>query len=325
MCERALSLIIALVATGACGEGGESGEGTDSEAEMPFVQPGLDDPTARQMTKAGSWYPEDHEELDADVMALIDGIGAGEVRPACAMLTPHASLKFSGPTAAEAFARVEIPDRVIVLAPDHWGEGAPAAIWNEGPWLVPGHAIAIDQELVAEVWEALPDLQADRVPFENHEEEMQLPFVQLLHPDVTIAPVAIYDNSRNHFKDFDVARIEQWGTALADVIGAHAEAGEHVMLLTTTDLVHHETEALAEEQDPAMLELVAALDVEGLYTYVTENEVSVCGEIPTAIMMVVVRELGGSGIEIIARGNSLHANPDDTDVIGYPAAAAWME
>src|SRR5688572_16157214 len=157
MCERARSLIIALAAaTGACGDGGEAEMATDSEAEMPFVQPGLDDPTARQMTKAGSWYPEDHEELDADVMSLVDAIGASEVRPAFAMLTPHASLKFSGPTAAEAFARVQIPDRVIVLAPDHWGEGAPAAIWNEGPWLVPGHAIAIDQELVAEVWEALP-------------------------------------------------------------------------------------------------------------------------------------------------------------------------
>jgi hypothetical protein len=42
-------------------------------------------------------------------------------------------------------------------------------------------------------------------------------------------------------------------------------------------------------------------------------------------MMVVARELGATGIEIIARGNSLHANPDEADVIGYPAAAAWME
>src|SRR5690606_39173706 len=103
------------------------------------------------------------------------------------------------------------------------------------------------------------------------------------------------------------------------------DAGEHVMLLTTTDLVHHETVALADEQDPALMGFVSALDVEGLHAYVTENEVSICGEIPTSIMMIVARELGATGIEIIARGNSLHANPDEADVIGYPAAAAWME
>lgn len=293
--------------------------------QMPAPQPGADDPTARQWEKAGTWYPADPDELDEDVGALLDAIGATEVRGAHVMLTPHASLRFSGPTAAEAFARVDIPDRVILLAPDHWGDGEATAIWNEGPWLVPGHAIEIDQVLVAELIEALPDLAPDRVAFENHEEELQLPFLQLLRPDVKIAPIAIFDNSRNHFKDFDVARLEQWGTAIASVIRAHAEAGEHVLLLTTTDLVHHEEATLAAEQDPALLEYVSALDVEGLHGYVTQNEVSICGEIPTSIMMIVARELGASGIEILAQGDSLHANPDEADVIGYPAAAAWME
>jgi AmmeMemoRadiSam system protein B len=332
MCERpwkrwgagALGLGLALVQSAACGSS-EPDESGDTGMAMPEPQPGADDPTARQMEKAGAWYPEDPDVLDTDVSALLDAIGTQDVRDAYVMLTPHASLKFSGPTAAEAFARVAIPDRVILLSPDHWGGGAPAAVWNEGPWLVPGHAIKIDHDIVAELTAALPDLAPDRVPFSNHEEEMQLPFLQLLHPGVTIAPIAIFDNSRNHFKDLDVARVEEWGAAIAGVIRAHAEAGEHVMLLTTTDLVHHEEVALADEQDPALMSYVSALDVEGLHAYVTDNEVSICGEIPTSIMMVVARELGATGIEIIARGNSLHANPDEADVIGYPAAAAWME
>jgi AmmeMemoRadiSam system protein B len=153
---------------------------------------------------------------------------------------------------------------------------------------------------------------------------MQLPFLQLLQPEVTIAPIAIMDNSRNHFRDFDAARIDAGGSAIAGILEAHAAAGAHVLLVATTDLVHHEQLALAEEQDPAMLEMVAALDIDGLYQYVTEDAVSICGEIPTAIMMSVVSKLGGTQIEILARGNSLHANPDEADIIGYPAAAAWM-
>ncbi len=293
------------------------------DAGEPFVQPGADDPTARQMEKAGSWYAADHDDLDDAIMEMLDEVAADGVRPALAILTPHASLGYSGPTAAEVYARVELPDRIIVLAPDHWGDGAPTAVWTDGPWLVPGHAIAIDDALVAELQAALPDLQPDRVAFENHEEEMQLPFLQLLHPEVRLAPIAITDNEHRHFENFDLSRIDEWGTAIAGIIEAHAAAGEHVMLLATTDLVHHVPLTQADEEDGYVLDRVAAGDIEGLYDYVRDREVTTCGEVPTAIMMSVVTKLGGS-IEILANDNSLHANPDETDVIGYPAAAAWL-
>jgi AmmeMemoRadiSam system protein B len=296
-----------------------------TSAEEPFVQPGADDPTARQMTKLGVWYPEDHQQLDDDVIDLLDAVDAPEVRRARAILTPHASLRFSGPTAAAVYARVEIPDRIILIAPDHWGDGEPAAIWTDGPWLIPGHAIEVDHELVAELQTALPDLVPDRVAFEHHEEEMQLPFLQLLAPEVKIAAIALMDNSRNHFRDFDPERIDEWGTAIAGIIQSHAAAGEHVMLLATTDLVHHVELATADEQDPYMMDRVAALDIDGLYDYVTAGEVTICGEIPTSIMMSVVTKLGGTSIEVLALGNSLHANPDEADIIGYPAAVSWME
>lgn len=293
-------------------------------AEEPFVQPGADDPTARQIEKAGGWYPADHRDLDEAIMSMLDEVEADTVRPAHAILTPHASLGYSGATAAKVYARVEIPDRIILLAPDHWAQGEPAAIWTDGPWLVPGHAIAIDDALVDELRTALPDLQPDRVAFENHEEEMQLPFLQLLHPEVRIAPIAVTDNEHRHFEAFDPERIDAWGTAIADIITAHADAGEHVMLLATTDLVHHVPLAQADEEDAFVLDRVAAGDIQGLHDYVVDERVSVCGEIPTAIMMSVVGKLGGN-IEILARDNSLHANPDETDVIGYPAAVAWRD
>jgi hypothetical protein len=287
------------------------------------VQPGADDPTARPWAMAGSWYPEDPDRLDDRVGELLGEIDAGEPRPALAILTPHAGLETSGPTAAEVFARTRLPDRIILLAPDHWGDGAPAAIWTDGPWLIPGHAIAIDGELVAELQAALPELEADRVPFENHEEEMQLPFVQLLRPDTRIAAIAIVDNSRRHFTGFDVDRVIAWGEALAGVLRAHAEDGEEVLLLTTTDLTHHETLAVSDEQDPELLARIGALDVEGLHDHVTGGAISICGEIPTAIMMAALRSLGRDSIDIIARGSNYHRSGDPDDVVGYPAAAAW--
>lgn len=287
------------------------------------VQPGADDPTARQWAMAGSWYPEDPDDLDDRVSRLLDDVGADEPRPALAILTPHAGLSASGPTAAEVYARTELPERIILLAPDHWGDGAPAAVWTDGPWLVPGHAIAVDDDLVGELQDALPDLVADRVPFDHHEEEMQLPFLQWLRPEARIAPIAIVDNSRRHFAEFDVERIGAWGEALAAILTAHAEAGEPVLLLTTTDLTHHQTLEVSDEQDPTLLDHVAALDIEGLHAYVTGEEITMCGEIPTAIMMATLRALGRESMEIVSRGNNFHSSEDPNDVVGYPAAAAW--
>jgi AmmeMemoRadiSam system protein B len=289
--------------------------------EAAWEQPGADDPTARPWQMAGDWYPEAPDELDDAVADLLGAVDGGDPRPALAILTPHAGLRSSGPTAAEVYARALIPDRVILLAPDHWGGGARAAVWTGGPWLVPGHAIAIDDELVAELRAALPELEPDPVPFDHHEEEMQLPFLQWLRPDARIAPIALYDNSRHHFDGFDVARVTAWGEALAGVLAAHE--GERVLLLTTTDLTHHETLEVGQREDAALLDEIGALDVDGLYEHVTGGSVSMCGEIPTAITMAALRALGASSMEVLARGNNLHAGGDEGDVVGYPAAAAW--
>ena len=285
-------------------------------------QPGARDETARRWELAGDWYPASPGDLDDAVGDLLDAVDA-EPRPALAVLTPHASLPVSGPTAAEVFARIELADRIILLSPDHWGDGEPAAIWTDGPWLVPGHAIEIDHDLVAELRDALPDVAPDRTAFGNHEEEMQLPFLQYLHPDATIAPIALFDNSRRHFQGWEIERIQAWGDAIAGVVAAHREAGEDVTLLVTTDLTHHEVLEIGDEQDAALMSRIGALDVEGLFGDVTDGQISICGEIPTAILMAALRALGRDSIEVIGRGSSYLHNGDEDDVIGYPAAAAW--
>ena len=297
---------------------------SDDDVMEPFEQPGLDDPTAREWVKAGNWYPEDHLELDLAVEELMAEVEA-EPRRAIAILPPHASLRYSGPTGKEVWARVEIPDTVFILAPDHWGDGERAAIWTEGPWLVPGHAVELEQNLLAKTQSALPDLVSDRVAFSHHETEMLLPWLTTINPDVKIVPIAIFDNEHNEFPDFDVERIEQWGIAVAELLRAEQDAGREVLLIGTTDLVHHETLEVADEHDAVMMDLIVDLDVQGLYDYVTDNEVTICGEIPVSIMMVVLRELGVDRMELLERGNSFHVQMDDTDIIGYPAAAAWAD
>lgn len=295
----------------------------DGGGDDDFVQPGQDDPTARQWEKAGAWYPEDRHEIDDAVGELIAEVTGVTPRRAAAIMPPHASLRYSGPTAKEVWARTQIPDTVLILAPDHWGDGEHAAIWTEGPWLIPGHAVEIDHALVASVRAALPELVPDRVAFSHHETELLLPWLTTLNPDAKIVPIAIYDNEHHEYPEFDMPRIEAWGLALAELLRQEQAAGREVLLIGTTDLVHREPLAVAEEHDAALMDFMAALDVQGLYDYVIDFDVTICGEIPVSIMMVALRELGHTSMELIERGNSLHISMDEDSIIGYPAMAAW--
>ena len=304
--------------TGSAGGGSDSGAGGDE----PFVQPGLDDPTARMWTRAGEWYPDDPDELDREIAGMMRAVEASP-RSARAILTPHAGLRFSGPMAAEAWARVSVPDRIIILAPNHWMDGVEVALWTDGPWLVPGHALGIDADLTARLQELEPSLERDREAFIHHEVEMNLPFLQYVNPDVEMVVAAWRDNQDWDFRDFTLEEVQAAGLAVAQLIEEAEADGEEVLLLMTTDLVHYVSLEQAEEEDPILMDHITALDVEGLYEAVQEQGLSICGEVPTAIGMEALRALGYSRFDFSKRTTSYDVSGDETRVVGYPAGAVW--
>ena len=306
------ALLITIVSVGCAPIKGRVDSGT-------ATQPGLDDPTARMWTRAGAWYPEDPNTLDRTVQALLDYTGASRQGRARALLTPHAALSYSGAVAAEAWARVEVPESIIILAPSHWDEGEPLAIWTEGPWLVPGHAIQIDRSLTTRLAELDPTLVSDRAAFDHHEVEMNLPFLQAANPDAHITVVSYRDNQDWTFLNMDLAQIEAAGQAVAQAVREREAEGDDVMLLITTDLTHYQPRTVADRDDPAMLDLIATLDVEGLYTTVREQHMTICGEVPAAVGMVALRELGVGSFDMTTRDTSDRVTGDPTDVVGYPA------
>ncbi len=79
---------------------------------------------------AGSFYPGEPEQLARDVAALM-GTSAGTsgaagpedrtgpASPALGLLAPHAGYVYSGAVAGATYARVEVPERAVVLCPNH--------------------------------------------------------------------------------------------------------------------------------------------------------------------------------------------------------------
>ena len=294
---------------------------TWSDDEAP--QPGADDPDARHPVRAGRWYAETPSAVDKRVDGLLEKTGASVEGTPYALLTPHAGIAYSGYVAAEVWARVALPDTLIVLAPNHWDEGERLAIWPKGPWLVPGHALQTDDELTARAQHWMPALVPDREAFAHHEVELQLPFIQRARPDVRLVTMAFRDDEESELAHVSTQEIDELGKGLAGFLRELEDQGREVALLFTVDLVHYQPVEVSDRHDPAMLELIAAYDVEGLIDYVTTNEVTTCGQVPAAIAMTALRELGREPLDWTTRGSSLHKGRDRGSVVGYAGGILW--
>lgn len=138
-------------------------------------------PGTRPPAVAGRFYPRDPAELARTVDRLLDAVRPPTGEPlAPAYLVPHAGYRFSGPTAAQVFARLrrhaaEVR-RVVLAGPAHFVPtvgcvaAAGPAVWAtplgelpvEDPARLAGPGVTID----------------DRPHAPEHALEVQLPFLQ---------------------------------------------------------------------------------------------------------------------------------------------------
>ena len=111
-------------------------------------------------------------------------------------MSPHAGWRYSGALAGKLFAGVVVPERVLVLAPNHTGHGPRASIWSgdgaASSWRLPG-AGRPDRRRVRRVAAgggAL--LRADREAHEEeHAIEVLLPLIAVRQPKLRLAAVVL--------------------------------------------------------------------------------------------------------------------------------------
>ncbi len=330
---RGVGLLAGVVlAIGLVGCGGEAlvpgdkeagGQETPKEKKIKGPQVGEDIPGARPAGRAGEWYAGDPEKLDAQIEGFIQTSGAKVEGKPRAVLTPHGGVKHSGLMAGEVWARVEVPPVVVVLSPNHFPDGARLAIWTEGPWLVPGHALNVDPELTALARKHMPQLVPDRAAFSHHETEMQMPFLQYKRPDVRLVLITLRDSEKSHFQGTTRAEIDTLGAGLAAFLQELEATGVDHMLLLTTDLAHYVPLAQEQAEDGQLMSYITQYDVDGLYNYVTQEKVSICGEFPAAVAMTALKTLGRPPMQWHKWGNNFHTSKKTDRLVGYPGGILW--
>jgi len=274
----------------------------------------------RPAAVAGSFYPASAEELKR---ALEDSFIAsplgprGKSSPSPALLggmVPHAGYVYSGPCAAHFYAAVG-PDvrRVVLLGVNHRGMGAKAALSPADHWETPLGKIAIDRELEEMLAGQVDFLEPDERPhFKEHSIEVQLPFLQSVLEEFTLLPVALSYLSEGECRTL--------GQAIARLYRAESSAEKKILILASSDLSHYLSPKETERLDRMALERVLALDPPGLLKTVEEEDISMCGVLPTAVFLFAANALGASRARLLKHCHSGDVVPM-REVVGYASVA----
>jgi AmmeMemoRadiSam system protein B len=232
-------------------------------------------------------------------------------------MVPHAGYVYSGPCAAHFYAALDRSiQRVILLGVNHWARGHRAALSPWVSWQTPLGEVAVDS--------ALNDFIAARVKFltrdngahaQEHSIEVQLPFLPSVLDDFSFVPISL--------SQLDAAECAELGSAVAAACKAELEAGRKTLVLASSDLSHYLSASETEELDRLALERIIALDPAGLLEVVTEKAITMCGVLPTVVMLHAARSLGATGARLLKHCHSGDVSPMKK-VVGYASVAVEL-
>jgi len=244
---------------------------------------------------AGTFYPSDGEELAATVDRLLAASAPAHANAPAprAFVVPHAGYVYSGPVAATAYVRVreDARRRVVALGPSHWTRLHNLAASDAQAWRTPLGDVPVEPPPAG--------IPLDGSAHEReHAIEVQLPFLQRLHHDLRVLPIAVGPGSAERAADL----LEPlW-------------ADESVLLLCSTDLSHYLDRATAQRRDRRTAAAVVGLDVDQL------GPRDACGVHALRALLMLTRRHGGA-VELLDLRTSADTAGDAHRVVGYGAFA----
>lgn len=261
--------------------------------------------SVRTPAVAGMFYPGSERELSRAVDQLLLADEPTHVPIGC--IVPHAGYVYSGGVAGHVLAHLEIPERVVLLGPNHTGAGRPVAVAPEAAWATPLGDVPIDDTLRDAALNHLPHAELDAAAHRReHSLEVQLPFLQARRPDVRMVPVSLI-----HLPLEDCLEL---GRALADIIET---ADGPVAVIASSDMTHFESDDAARKKDRLAIDAALNLDPGALYETVHREGISMCGVIPATVMLESARRLGAQTAHLIDYATSADASGDRSSVVGY--------
>ncbi|MDD5097043.1 MAG: AmmeMemoRadiSam system protein B [Candidatus Omnitrophica bacterium] len=261
----------------------------------------------RKPCVAGQFYPGTSEELNEIIASFVDKATLKQEVIGC--ILPHAGYIYSGRVAAQTLATVKIKDTIVLLGPNHTGQGETFSLCCQGYWQTPLGNVGLDKGLASLFLSKSKYLKDDCLAhLDEHSLEVQLPLLQYFKKDFKIVPIAI--------KSQDLSQLQGLAQELANVIQEN-NLGDSVMLIASSDMTHYEPQKIAQKNDGLAIKEIIALNENKLQEVISEFSISMCGFAPVAVLIKAAKLLGSQKGRLIKYQTSGDATQDLSSVVGY--------
>lgn len=263
----------------------------------------------REPKFANKFYPEKPKALISMLQDLYNRVEFSHKKiRAKGILLPHAAYHYSGQVAMSVLKCIEIPENIIIVAPNHNGLGEDVNIITEGRFITPIGDVSINSDIAKDITKNIPEVQEDiKSHLIEHSIEVQLPLLKYLRNDIRIVPILIKKLSS-----------EKLTKLISDFINfLNNNIITDILLISSSDLSHYEVYEETIRKDKLLLKHIEQMDIYGLKKVIDEEKISMCGYECTALNIELCRALGATQ-GIIKRYDTSSSNDANYEnVVGY--------
>lgn len=260
----------------------------------------------RKPSVAGYFYPSNAKKLHETIGRMVDS--KAEAKKAICIISPHAGYEYSGGVAGRVFSSVELPEKFVIVGPNHREVSEELAIMKTGTWETPLGDVPIDESLAELIMKQTEIIVEDERSHQlEHSLEVQIPFIQYFKKNISIVPISIA-----YYTAYE--ELEELGKAISQAI---RKSSHEVLIIASTDMSHYVSQEEAREKDFLAIERILQLDAKGLYEVVKREHISMCGFQPTTAAIIASKDLNAEKAELIRYQTSGDVSGNFSEVVGY--------
>ncbi|MBD3259807.1 AmmeMemoRadiSam system protein B [Candidatus Woesearchaeota archaeon] len=258
----------------------------------------------RKPVVAGMFYENDFKRLNKQIEECFKGVKEANEKVK-AIISPHAGYAFSGKAAAHSFSNLPIADTYVVIGLSHQGYFNCKSLADfETPLGVLKNDQYFTQELKLDVNETAHK--------QEHSIEVQLPFLQHVHPEARIVPILVSDHK---------------GIA-EEIVRVCKEIKRKIILIASSDFTHYGpnydyvpfrdfVKKNLYELDKKAIEYILDLDKKGFRDYLNRTGATVCGKEPVSVLLDHAKLAGIKKARLLDYYTSGDVINDYTNAVGY--------
>lgn len=265
---------------------------------------GVNESQARKMAVAGTFYPDDADELKEWVTSFLSKVPEQKLNGSIlGLVSPHAGYVYSGQVAAYGYKKLEGEHfhTVIILGPSHHVYFKGASIYNQGYYKTPLGLVEIGSSLASDIMGGSDKIGFSAAAHEKeHSVEVQVPFLQeVLGDGWNVVPIVTGDISADE---------------LADAIVPYLDDG--ILVVASSDLSHYHPYNEAIALDKICTDAISSVDISMM------DECELCGRIPVLTLMKIAEKQGWNAT-LLEYKNSGDVSGDKSRVVGYTSVAFY--